>query len=156
MTALPPRATRVLDTAGNAPVDTVRLDYAARLLRRKRLVGQGGLEFLVDLEQVTSLDHGAGLCLEDGRIVAVAAADEPLVAITGQALPRLAWHIGNRHTPCEIHSDRLVIQRDPVIERMLTGLGADLRPFMGPFRPEGGAYGHGRTMGHSHGEHVHG
>ncbi|WOI55730.1 urease accessory protein UreE [Palleronia sp. LCG004] len=146
-----PVASTVGTADGEAPVDAVRLDYAARLLRRKRLTGEGGLSFLIDLEQVTSLDHGDRLVLEDGRSVEVLAADEPLVAITGPDLARLAWHIGNRHTPCEISSTRLVIQREPVMEKMLSGLGATLTPFMGPFRPEGGAYGHGRTMGHSHG-----
>ena len=34
---------------------------------------------------------------------------------------------------------------------MLARLGAALRPVMAPFRPEGGAYGHGRTHGHHHG-----
>ena len=34
---------------------------------------------------------------------------------------------------------------------MLRHLGAELRPVEAPFRPEGGAYGHGRTHGHHHG-----
>ena len=80
----------------------------------------------------------------------VIAAAEPVVRITGD-LPRLAWHIGNRHTPCEIAGDHLVIRRDHVLEKMLAGLGAGLTVTEAPFRPEGGAYGHGRTMGHDHG-----
>ena len=44
----------------------------------------------------------------------------------------------------------LVIRRDHVLEAMLRGLGAELAPVIAPFRPEGGAYGHGRTMGHDH------
>ncbi len=42
---------------------------------------------------------------------------------------------------------------------MLTQLGAKLTHAMATFRPEGGAYGHGRTFGHDHGPngfpHVH-
>ena len=34
---------------------------------------------------------------------------------------------------------------------MLARLGAAVRPVEAPFRPEGGAYGHGRTHGHHHG-----
>ncbi|HKL68257.1 urease accessory protein UreE [Salibaculum sp.] len=144
----------------SAPVpdvaDTVLLDYDGRLLRRKRLVGQGGLAFLVDLPDLTNLDDHWGLVLGDGRAVAVAAAPEDLVEVRGD-LARLAWHIGNRHTPCQIGVDHLVIRRDPVIEAMLARLGADLGPVTGPFRPEGGAYGKGRTMGHDHGHtHEHG
>jgi urease accessory protein len=70
-------------------------------------------------------------------------------------LPRLAWHIGNRHTPCQIAADHLLIRADHVLEGMLRGLGAGVTPTMAAFAPEGGAYGHGRTMGHDHG-HFHG
>ena len=34
---------------------------------------------------------------------------------------------------------------------MLAKLGAEVMPVEAPFRPEGGAYGHGRTLGHEHG-----
>jgi urease accessory protein len=90
---------------------------------------------------------------DDGRLVEVRAADEPVVRVTGPNLARLAWHIGNRHTPCEVQADHLVIRQDHVLEGMLLGLGASLTRVIGPFRPEGGAYGHGRTLGHDHGPH---
>lgn len=151
MTVPLPRATEVRNDSGDPVADNVRLDYTARLLRRKRLVTESKFEFLIDLAQVTSLNHGDRIMLEDGSAIGVIAALEPLVAIEGPSLTRFAWHIGNRHTPCEISAHRLVIRREPVMEKMLTGLGASLTPFMGPFQPEGGAYGHGRTLAHSHG-----
>ena len=78
------------------------------------------------------------------------AAEEDLLEITGPDLVRLAWHIGNRHMPCQIEADRLLIQRDHVIRDMLNHLGATLREVSEPFTPEGGAYGHGRTHAHAH------
>ncbi len=75
--------------------------------------------------------------------------------IAGPDLMRYAWHIGNRHTPCQIEATRLLIRRDHVLEAMLTRLGATLTPISEPFTPEGGAYGTGRTMGHSHGPESH-
>ena len=145
-----PVAHRLLYHAPGAVADTVVLDYDARLMRRKRLVGEGGLAFLVDLAEVTNLDDRWGFLLEDGRAVAVKPAPEDLVEVRGN-LARLAWHIGNRHTPCQIGADHLALRRDHVIEAMLARLGAELTPVTGPFRPEGGAYGTGRTMGHDHG-----
>ena len=130
-------------------IASVTMDYDARLMRRKRLVTDAGWAFLVDLAQTTSLEDGDAFVLEGGH-VRVRAADEPLLRLTGD-LARLAWHIGNRHTPCQITPDHLVIREDHVLARMLEGLGATIAPFVGPFRPEGGAYGHGRTMGHDHG-----
>jgi len=144
---LPLRAVAVL--RATLADDAVVLDYEGRFLRRKRLTSRGGLSFLVDLPQTVSLDPGDALQLEDGRLVGIAAALEPCLRIEGP-LPRLAWHIGNRHTPCQIEPDHLLIRADHVLEAMLRGLGARITPTMAPFAPEGGAYGHGRTMGHDH------
>ncbi|WP_050525745.1 urease accessory protein UreE [Pseudorhodobacter aquimaris] len=135
---------------GQTPSDTVTLDYESRLMRRKRIEADGGTAFMLDLAEVTNLLPGQALQLDDGRVIAIAAAEEPVVVIRGDNLLRLAWHIGNRHTPCQVAGDHLVVRRDPVLEAMLTQLGASLTPKMLPFHPEGGAYGHGRTMGHAH------
>ena len=136
--------------------DHVALDYEGRFLRRKRLVAAGGLAFLVDLPEVTNLTGGEAFVLDDGRRVEVRCGLEPVLSVTGD-LTRLAWHIGNRHTPCQIETGRLVIRDDHVLEAMLKGLGAKVEKRMEPFRPESGAYGTGRTMGHEHGPgfHVH-
>lgn len=143
-----PRAAR-LGAPGGAD-DMVQLDYDGRFLRRKRLTTEGGMPFLVDLPLATGLQDGDILETDDGLRILVKAASEPLIAVTGN-LPRLAWHIGNRHTPCQIEQDRLLIREDHVIAHMLDHLGAKLTRLSGPFRPEGGAYGRGRTFGHEHG-----
>jgi len=135
--------------------DTLTLTYEARFLRRKLLVTDAGETVLVDLVQVTSLDHDGALQCEDGTLIGVRAAPEPLLQVTGKALPRLAWHIGNRHTPCQIEAERLLIQKDPVIRTMLAHLGAEVSEVEEPFTPEGGAYGHGRTHAHEHGHSAH-
>jgi len=131
----------------------ISLTYEARFLRRKRLVAEGGERFLVDLAHTESLDHGDAFEVSDGRLIEVVAAPEPLWQITAPGaggLARLAWHIGNRHTPCQIEAQRLLILRDRVLGDMLVQLGADLEEITAPFSPEGGAYGHGRTHGHAH------
>lgn len=145
------RATAVMRKGGwtGPAADRLSLDYEGRFLRRKRLRAESGTDFLLDLAETTSLDDGDALALADGRFVEVAAATEPLLEVRGD-LARLAWHIGNRHTPCEIREDRLVIRRDHVLADMLRRLGAEVAEAEGPFRPEGGAYGHGRTHGHAH------
>ena len=131
------------------PTDTISLTYDARFLRRKVLEAASGLRFLVDLPHTTSLNHGDAFELDDGRLIGVVAAKEDLLEIRGD-LVRLAWHIGNRHMPCQIEAERLLIQRDHVIRDMLETLGAALKEVSEPFTPEGGAYGHGRTHSHAH------
>ena len=130
--------------------DTVTLDYEARFLRRKRLVSDGGEPFLVELAETQSLNQGEGFRLDDGRIIAVIAAAEPLLAVRHGNLARIAWHVGNRHTPCQIADDHILIREDKVLQAMLEGLGAGVTQVTAPFTPEGGAYGHGRTHGHEH------
>lgn len=144
--------------AGLAPALTLLLTREERLLRRRRLVTRSGETLLVDLPETTELRHGDRLVLDDGRAVEVIAAAEPLLEVTAKGahdLARLAWHVGNRHAPCRIEPHRLLIPADDVMAAMLRGLGATVRPVSEPFEPEGGAYGHGRTMGHAPAGHAH-
>ncbi|HIP24010.1 MAG TPA: urease accessory protein UreE [Rhodobacteraceae bacterium] len=143
------RATAITHT--HAPLaDTVTLTYDERFLRRKLLASDSGEEFLVDLPETVSLNCGDAFKLDDGRLIGVIPAQEDLLEVKGPDLIRLAWHIGNRHTPCQLGQTRLLVQREPVMRDMLLKLGADLRDVSEAFTPEGGAYGHGRTHGHAH------
>jgi urease accessory protein len=153
------------------PVDTVVLDYDERYRRRFAMTGVRGLGFLLDLPEAVMLRAGDGLKLEDGGIVEVVAAPEPLAEIRAAdsaALTRVAWHLGNRHLPTELTKRSLRIRRDPVIEEMARGLGATVVTIDAPFNPEGGAYvraagdperdhhhAHGDGHHHDHDHHDH-
>jgi len=134
-------------------VDRVALDADERHRRRVALTGERGTAFLLDLPHATALRDGDGLVLEDGTIVRVAGKPEPLTEISPASpheLARLAWHVGNRHTDLQIVGERLRIRRDHVLEDMLRGLGARLKPIEAPFDPEPGAYGHHHHDAHDH------
>jgi urease accessory protein len=160
MTDTMPRATQVLK-AGSwqaAPVDRITLSYDERHRRRLRFLAEAGTEFLLDLPRTTVLRGGDGLRLEDGRVILVAAADEPLLEVTAadsDQLARMAWHIGNRHLPAQMAAQRILIREDSVIEAMLKGLGATVRHVAEPFSPEPGAYDGSHSLllapGHGHG-----
>lgn len=143
-------ARQIVRQGAAGAAERVVLSYDERFLRRKRLICESGASVMVDLAETVSLEDGDALVTDTGQRVAVVAAQEPVIEVRGPNLARLAWHIGNRHTPCQVDEGHLVIRRDHVLEAMLRGLGADLTPVIAPFRPEGGAYGHGRTMGHDH------
>ena len=119
-------------------------------MRRKVVHTAENETVLVDFAQTISLNHQDAFELTDGRLIEIIAAPEDLLEIKGSDLVKLAWHIGNRHTPCQIEPDRLLIQEDPVIGHMLENLGATVTKVHEPFTPEGGAYGHGRTHSHEH------
>ena len=148
--------------------DTVVLDFEERHRRRTTMTGVQGLEFLLDLPEAVVLRHGDALVLEDGRLVEVVAAPEPLAEIRigePRDLARMAWHLGNRHLPVQILPNRIRIRRDPVIEDMARKLGGKIALIEGPFEPEGGAYApepepapepahvHGPGCGHDHHDH---
>lgn len=156
------RATRVSPRHrwSERPADSIVLDYDDRHRRRMAMTGTRGMAFLLDLEAATALRGGDALVLEDGRLIEVVAAPEPLVEIRGvdaAHLLRLAWHLGNRHLPTQITGRGLRIRRDHVIEEMLRGLGARVTAIEGPFDPEGGAYAPADAHPpHEHHDHAHG
>ena len=158
------RATRVQGQHrwSSPPADTVVLDFDDRHRRRMAMTGTRGLEFLLDLENAVALRGGDALVLDDGRLIEVVAAPEPLLEIRGQDpqhLVRLGWHLGNRHLPTQIVAKGLRIRRDHVIEAMVKGLGARVIEIEAPFDPEGGAYAHAvhdhAAHDHDHGDHHH-
>ncbi len=151
---------------GNSLVANVTLTFDDRFRRRLRLVDDGGDEFLLDLAEATRMEEGDGLVLEDGGIIAVQAAAEPIIdiqCVSASQAARVAWHLGNRHTPVQI-LDRgaLRIREDHVLMEMVKGLGAIAVRRSAPFSPEPGAYaaggghGHGHSHGHSHDHDDHG
>ncbi|MGD9768535.1 MAG: urease accessory protein UreE [Pseudolabrys sp.] len=145
--------------------DSIVLDYDDRHRRRMAMTGTHGTSFLLDLPEATWLRSGDALALEDGRLIEVVAAPEPLLEIRCADplhLARVAWHLGNRHLPSQIMPKAIRIRRDHVIADMARGLGAQVREIEAPFDPEGGAYAesaggqaHGHPHGHSH-DHPHG
>lgn len=135
------------------PADCVLLDFDDRHRRRVAMTGTKGTSFLLDLPAGASLHGGDALVLEDGRLVEVVAAAEPLLEIRcsdPRHLARLAWHLGNRHLPAQMLDTAIRIRPDHVIAAMATGLGARVIEVAAPFDPEGGAYRASYVQGHTH------
>lgn len=134
-------------------IDTVTLAHDERRLRRKLLTGTGGTEVMVDFPATITLEHKGALELDNGDVLEVIAAEEMLYEIRAEDaghLLRLAWHIGNRHTPAQLEPGRILIKRDHVLKTMLEGLGASVTNVSEPFFAEHGAY-----HSHSHGDTGH-
>ena len=130
--------------------DHISLSYDERFLRRKKLVSDNGLEFLVNLPETKSLSENQVFKLQSGNLIFIKNKKEKLLEIKGKNLMQLTWHIGNRHIPCKIKKDRILIQYDEVIKKMILKLGGKVKKVSKPFQPEGGAYGIGRTHSHKH------
>ena len=158
------RATQVLragDWPAGSEAASVTLAFHERHRRRRRFVDDAGRPFLLDLETAIRFEEGDGLRLEDGAIILVRAAVEPVADITAgspEETARIAWHIGNRHVPMQVlEGGRLRIGDDHVLVAMVEGLGATVSRHEAAFAPESGAYasGEGASHGHGHGHHHH-
>ena len=130
--------------------DFIELSYDERFLRRKKLISYNGIEFLVDFKNTISLKKDDMFKLDSGLLINVRFKIEELLEIKGNNLMHLIWHIGNRHIPCQIEENRILIQNDKVIEEMILRLNGQTKVVLEAFDPEGGAYGIGRTHGHRH------
>jgi urease accessory protein len=146
----------------NAVSATLDLDQRNR--RRIKLQDDQGEAFLLDLPKAVTLRQGDGLALQDGGMIRIVEASEPVadaLGVSPAATARLAWHLGNRHLPVQILDDGTIrFRADAVIEAMVEGLGATVKRHEAPFTPEAGAYdaastGHGHHHDHGH-DHGHG
>jgi len=142
---------------------TVELDWDVRQKSRFDATDSQGRQIGVFLPRGTAVRGGDVLVAEDGSLIRVIAAPQPVLVIThcsqhGTAfdLTRAAYHLGNRHVPIELKPDHLKIEPDHVLAAMLRSMHLIVHEAEEAFEPEGGAYGsHGTTGGHSHG-HDHG
>ena len=153
---------------GLAPVllkraHTVELDWDVRQKSRFAATDSAGRELGIFLPRGTLVRGDDVLVAEDGSLVRVLAAPQPVLVITpcsthGTAfdLTRAAYHLGNRHVPIELQPDHLKIEPDHVLADMLRAMHLIVTAQNLPFEPEGGAYAAGHGGGHHHGGHGHG
>ncbi len=144
---------------------TVELDWDVRQKSRFDAVDTQGRPLGVFLPRGTVVRGGDALVAEDGSIVVVKAAPQPVLVVTpcpahGSPfdLVRAAYHLGNRHVALELQSDHLKLEPDHVLADMLRAMHLIVNEQQAAFEPEGGAYaagGHGHDHGHAH-EHDHG
>lgn len=134
-----------------ARAPTLTLAYDARCKSRLAATLDTGEEVALVMPRGTVLADGDVLVADDGALVRVIAAPETVLVVRTSdtlTLMRAAYHLGNRHTPVEIGVDYLKLEADPVLETMLTRLGARVERATLPFHPEAGAYGGGHRHGH--------
>ena len=153
---------------GLAPVllkraPTVELDWDVRQKSRFAATDSAGRELGIFLPRGTLVRGGDVLVAEDGSMVRVIAAPQPVLVITHCKnhgtpfdLTRAAYHLGNRHVPIELQPDHLKIEPDHVLADMLRAMHLIVTEQKLAFEPEGGAYAAGHGGGHSHGGHGHG
>jgi len=140
--------------------EQLRLPFERRQRSRQRATLASGEEIAIDLPRGQVLRNGDLLVASDQRVVEVVAEPERVVhveAADAHDLARAAYHLGNRHVPVQVGEGWLRIAEDPVIERMLSGLGMRLSALEAAFEPEAGAYAphHRHDNESGHGGRIH-
>lgn len=137
---------------------SVELDWDVRQKSRFDATDSTGRALGVFLPRGTTVRGGDVLVAEDGALIRVLAAPQPVLDVRACSqhgspfdLLRAAYHLGNRHVPLELQPDHLKLEPDHVLADMLRQMHLIVTETQAGFEPEGGAYGQG---GHSHG-HAH-
>ena len=138
----------------------IELDWDTRSKSRFDATDSAGRHLGVFLSRGSVVRGGDVLVAEDGSLVHVQAAPQPVLRVTPCAqhgtaldLPRAAYHLGNRHVALEVRADHLQLEPDSVLADMLRAMHLIVTELQAPFEPEGGAYAPG---GHAHHGHGHG
>jgi len=144
---------------------TIELDWDVRQKSRFDATDSQGRQIGIFLPRGTAVRGGDVLVAEDGSLIRVIAAPQPVLRITHCTahgtpfdLTRAAYHLGNRHVPIELKPGHLKIEPDHVLAAMLEAMHLDVTETNAPFEPEGGAYAGGHDPhGHAHhDDHAHG
>lgn len=133
--------------------DYLILPFDLRQKSRLRVTLKSGIEAALFLDRGTILRGGDLLKAEDGTIIQIVAAEQPVTDVKAdsqQALMCAAYHLGNRHVPLQVGDGWLRLEQDHVLKEMLIGLGMITVDQLAPFEPEAGAYGGGHR--HNHGD----
>ena len=130
--------------------DQISLTYEERFIRRKKLISDKGVEFLVNLKEAKNIDENQFFELDNGKLIKIISKKENLIEVTGDNINKIIWHLGNRHVQVEIKNNKVLIEDDPIILDMILKLKGNVKKVFEKFNPEGGAYGLGRTHSHKH------
>lgn len=153
----------------------IELDWDVRQKSRFDATDSQGRALAVFLPRGSVVRGGDVLVAEDGSLIRVLAAPQPVLEVRACAehgspfdLLRAAYHLGNRHVPLELKPDHLKLEPDHVLAEMLRMMHLVVTETQAAFEPESGAYGsesHSHGAGHGHGHkrepghehaHVHG
>jgi len=131
----------------------LKLPFDSRQKSRLKTKLVSGEEVGLILPRGEILRGGDLVTASDGRVIEVVAEPEKLLHIETDSLPKVAYHLGNRHVAVQVGQTFLRIAEDHVLEEMLKKMGAKVSRVEAPFEPEAGAYAGGH---HQHDEMGHG
>lgn len=128
----------------NKNIDWLELEWEElnKKIIRKNTVG--GTEIAISLQNNEHLHYGDILYEDDDTIIAVRTRLEDVFVVkpkSMQEMGKAAFEIGNRHTPCIIEDDEILVRYDHTLEKLFDEVGVPYerseRRFKEPFKYKG-------------------
>jgi urease accessory protein len=148
------------DRKGEVPLyGRLRLPFDRRQKSRQRAMLESGEEVAIVLARGEVMRGGDLVVAAEGQVIEVVAERENVMHVDcdAAALARIAYHLGNRHVPVQLGEGWLRFAADPVLAKMVEGLGGTVKSLDAPFEPEAGAYASHHRHEHpsGHGGRIH-
>lgn len=125
-------------------IDWLELEWEELNKRILRKQTEGKREIALSLESSGTLKFGDILFEDDQMIVAIRTELEKAYVIKPtnmREMGRMAFEIGNRHTPCIIEDDEILVRYDHTLEKLMDEVGVTYeqteRRFKEPFKYKG-------------------
>ena len=127
----------------NKTIDWLELEWEELNKRIMRKQTESGMEIAISLES-TTLRYGDVLYEDEDKLIVVRTKLEKVFVIkptSMQEMGKAAFEIGNRHTPCIIEDDEILVRYDHTLQKLLDEVGVAYeqseRRFKEPFKYRG-------------------
>lgn len=113
-------------SSSDKQIDWLELEWEElnkRILRKQTV---GGREVAISLEESGTLRYEDVLYEDEDTIIAIRTKLEKVYVITPksmQEMGKMAFEIGNRHTPCIIENDEILVRYDHTLEKLMDEVG---------------------------------
>lgn len=110
----------------NKEIDWLELEWEELNKRILRKTTEGGREVAISLEESGTLRYGDVLFEDGNTLVAIRTKLEKVYVVkptTMQEMGKAAFEIGNRHTPCIIEDDEILVRYDHTLDELLDDVG---------------------------------
>ncbi len=131
-------------TSPDKKVEWLEIEWEELNKRIFRKHTEGGKEVAISLDNSGVLNYGDILYEDEDTLIALRTKLEKVYVIkpkTMREMGKMAFEIGNRHTPCIIDDDEILVRYDHTLEKLMDEVGVTYeqseRRFKEPFKYRG-------------------
>ena len=112
--------------SSNKTIDWLELEWEELNKRILRKQTENGTDVSISLESSGHLHYGDVLYEDENTLIAIRTKLEKVYVITPKTMKemgKMAFEIGNRHTPCIIENDEILVRYDHTLEKLMDEVG---------------------------------